>query len=218
MADSCVKCGRPLAPEDRFCPACGAKQVSRWAAQEPAPAPAAPGPGIIMPRPALLARFGKMIALLGFLLPWVTVSCAGQTLVSVDGLSLATGNVRMRNPMTGALDGGTGGPELLVLLAALAILLGLGLSFLKSRRQASVAAIACAGGAILLAVVELYVRIPAEFRASMARGSGRPPGGWDRSIEQVVSIGPGAGFWVTVLALAAAIALHVHILRRPPPG
>ena len=46
-------------------------------------------------------RGSKLLALLFFLLPWVTVSCADQTLVSMSGLDLATGSVTTHNPLTG---------------------------------------------------------------------------------------------------------------------
>ena len=49
-----------------------------------------------------LARAAKVVALLLFFLPWVTVSCAEQTLVTMSGVDLATGSVTMTNPMTGA--------------------------------------------------------------------------------------------------------------------
>ena len=51
-----------------------------------------------------LARGAKGAALLLFLLPWVTVSCAGQDLVSMSGMDLATGTVTVRNPITGATE------------------------------------------------------------------------------------------------------------------
>lgn len=54
-----------------------------------------------MAAPALmtnLARGAKIIALLLFILPWVTISCAEQTLVSMSGVDLASGSVTMNNP------------------------------------------------------------------------------------------------------------------------
>ena len=45
-----------------------------------------------------LARGAKIVALLLFILPWVTISCAEQTLVSMSGVDLASGSVTMNNP------------------------------------------------------------------------------------------------------------------------
>jgi hypothetical protein len=42
-----------------------------------------------------LGRIAKVVALLLFVLPWVTVSCADQTLVSMTGVNLATGHISM---------------------------------------------------------------------------------------------------------------------------
>ena len=53
-----------------------------------------------------LGRIAKVIALLLFVLPWVTVSCADQTLVSMTGVDLATGHITMAaNPMGGPSAG-----------------------------------------------------------------------------------------------------------------
>jgi hypothetical protein len=223
----CVNCGKALEPSYLFCPACGTKlageaaEAERASGTAPEMAAGAVGAGpadASLPGLALLARFGKMIALLGFVLPWVTISCAGQTLASIDGVSLVTGNIRMRNPMTGAVERHSGSPEALVLLCLFAIGLGLLLSFILPRRKAAVAAIISCGSAVLFALIELYIRIPGELRTSMARGRpGRFDQPLDRSMERMIGINPGSGFWITVLALAAVIGLSIYILKRVPP-
>src|SRR6185295_17295914 len=94
-----------------------------------------------------LGRIAKVVALLLFLLPWVTVSCADQTLVSMTGLDLATGHVNMTaNPMGGpsmtapAEHGG----DLFVILGAVLILVGLALSFVLKGAKGAMAAAGCA--------------------------------------------------------------------------
>ena len=96
---------------------------------------------------ANLARIAKVIALLLFVLPWVTISCAEQPLVTMSGVDLATGHVMMHNPMTGATESppGANGGDIWVILAALLILAGLAASFVLKGRNGLIANMAGAG-------------------------------------------------------------------------
>src|SRR6478672_6066101 len=122
----CTKCGGPVELSDRFCASCGTN-IGEPAVETSVPRPpaAASPPGLS--DTAALARFGRIarsVALLAFLLPWVTVSCAGQTIASVSGVRLATGAVTIRNPMSGAIETHAGSANWAVLVAAAAIVLG----------------------------------------------------------------------------------------------
>ena len=101
-----------------------------------------------------LGRIAKVVALLLFVLPWVTVSCAEQTLITMTGVDLATGKVTMTNPMTGVSENPPGGGEsdMLVIVGAVLILLSLAATFMLSGRTGALAAIAgCAAAAAGLA-------------------------------------------------------------------
>ena len=50
-------------------------------------------------------RIPKGIALLAFLLPWMTVSCSGQKLVEASGFGLAFGRVSAMGRASQASDG-----------------------------------------------------------------------------------------------------------------
>src|SRR3954466_11377488 len=90
-----------------------------------------------------LGRIAKVVALLLFVLHWVTVSCADQTLVSMTGVDLATGHVTMAaNPRGGpsaAVPPQHGG-DLLVILGALLILAGLAVTFVLKGSKGAMAA------------------------------------------------------------------------------
>ena len=61
-----------------------------------------------------IARGAKGIALLCFLLPFVTVSCAGQPLARITGLQLATGSIQpigQNSGMPGAPTGTAGAQD-----------------------------------------------------------------------------------------------------------
>src|SRR4051794_14711975 len=88
-----------------------------------------------------LARIAKVIALLLFVLPWVTISCAEQPLITMSGIDLATGHVVMHNPMTGAAEsppGGNGG-DIWVIVAAVLIVAGLAATFLLKGKKGLIA-------------------------------------------------------------------------------
>jgi lysylphosphatidylglycerol synthetase-like protein (DUF2156 family) len=229
--NQCTNCGAALEPGATICSSCGTPVAAApgVAASESA-APAAAGAG--MPTSTLmnLARGAKVVALLCFVLPWVTISCAGQPLASITGLQLATGNVQPIGanapgapPVAAPQDYSA---DIFVLVAALLIVIGLVVTFVLPRRKAALAAmVACAVAAALI-VYDVFVRIKGIAEDSIRQGSGgaTPPAGgaggeFERSMQQQmeqmvqsISVDPAIGFWLTVLALIAAIALN-YVVR-----
>lgn len=167
-----------------------------------------------------LARIAKVVALLLFLLPWVTISCAEQTLVSMSGVDLATGSITMTNPVTGASERppGAGRGELLVIAGAILILLSLAANFvLKGRTgaMAAIAGIALAAAALAYAVL---VRVPHSARAGAITGGGGgggPSGMSQAQLAEMIRVNIEIGFWLTLAALAAAIVLDALSLKGP---
>ena len=185
------------------------------------------------------ARGAKGIALLCFLLPWVTVSCAGQPLVRMTGVGLATGDVDLvagrglfpgagaENPAAGFAQSAQ--PDPLVIVAAVLIVAGLALTFLKPLRTGVLAAMAAAVAAAVLIAFDVLVRIKGGAEARLAEGMNKQgpaaPGGtgfeseMQRNMERIaeaITVDPQAGFWLTLLALVAAAVLLkvVHGRRR----
>ena len=119
-----------------------------------------------------LARIAKVIALLLFLMPWITISCSPQamgpmsgaptgmsntgdmTIATATGAQLAMGSVRTTNPNPTASAGPPNpftSPNLPILGGGLLILLALGVSFvMKGSQSALIAAGACAAAAAAL--------------------------------------------------------------------
>lgn len=83
-----------------------------------------------------LMRAARVVALAGFGMPWLLVSCSGQPIITASGLGLATGQVAVRNIMTGAVEHRSGHPNLFVLMALLALAAGLIVSFQRPVRTA----------------------------------------------------------------------------------
>jgi hypothetical protein len=173
-----------------------------------------------------LAQIAKVLALLFFFLPWVTVSCADQTLVSMTGVDLATGHVTMHNPMTNQMERPPGAEsgDLLVILGAVLILAALAATFVLRGRNGLIAGIAGSALAAAALCYTVLVRIPATAHSS-ASIPGAGPGSMGPTpaeMAQMIEIETQIGFWLTILALAAAVLLDVLALRPAavpsPPG
>lgn len=169
-----------------------------------------------------LARIAKVVALLLFLLPWVTISCAEQPLITMSGLDLATGNLTMHNPMTGATETppGMSGGDIWVIIGAVLILAGLALSFVLKGRNGLLADMAGAGlGALALAYTVL-VRIPNAAHAGPAgpAGPATPGGPSPEQIAQMIQVKVQMGFWLVLLALVAAVVFDFLAMKRATPA
>ena len=169
-----------------------------------------------------LARIAKVLALLLFVLPWVTISCAEQPLVSMTGLDLATGHVMMHNPMTGATESppGASGGDIWVILAALLIVAGLAASFLLKGKNGLIANMAGAGAAAAALAYTVLVRIPnaAHSGSAGAAGPAAPGGPSPEQIAQMIHVEVEIGFWLTLLALIAAIVFDVLAMKKAVPA
>jgi hypothetical protein len=227
---SCASCGGALGATDLHCPACGASVDGGAPGPDPVvPAAAIPAAASPLSNAASLARFGqvaKTVALLAFLLPWVTVSCAGQQIASISGLRLATGVITVRNPMNGALERHAGSANWAVLLAALAIALALLVSFVRAGKAGRLAGLALSVVAAALSVYAVLVDIPHQLMAGVRQqqnsgdlgSSGDIGSSFTQSIEHAFRVDPAIGFWITILALAAACVLDWLLHRRRADG
>jgi hypothetical protein len=206
-------------------------------ASEPEPAGAAPPPASPVPPPAAsggglfnLARGAKGVALLLFLIPWVTVSCGGTEFASMSGLDLATGSIDVRNPMTGQTEsppagsGGGRGSDMWIIAAAGLILAGLVLTFVLPRAIAALIAAAGSIGAAGLIGYTVLARLPAELREQPMTPPGGAGGGSPadlgmnaQQMAELIKVEPQLGFWLVMAALIAAAVLNVMARSRAGP-
>ena len=163
-----------------------------------------------------IARGLKLVALLCFLLPWITVSCTDQTLVSMSGYDLAAGSVTVHNPITGEVRHPPDAehPEWPVLLAAVLILAALAVSFLLVRALAALAAIGALAAAALLISYSVFNRVPARIHASSARDAAE---GLNRDLGHLIRVETSIGFWLTLAAIVGAIAATWMSRSESPP-
>ena len=166
---SCAQCGGAVGPSDRFCPACGTSTGEEpAAAEQPAAAATSVAPASF--DTGRLRRFGqvaKTIALLAFLLPWVTISCAGQQIASVSGVRLATGVMTIRNPITHNLETHAGSANWAVLLAAAAVALALLVSFVLAGKRGALPSLALCAVAAALSIYAVLIDSPHQLGEAM---------------------------------------------------
>lgn len=179
------------------------------------------------------ARAAKILALLFFLLPWATASCSvrqtsesapeAQWKIRASGAALATGRavLEVQSPPDSAMPPNPfGRPDLPILAGALLILLSLGATFFVEGRKRAIAAmtgLALAAGALCYSILWRFPRVVDQFTAEIVRINCTPP--LDQIRQQVTvhdRIVIEIGFWLTLAALAAAIALHAIVLIRRP--
>ena len=169
-----------------------------------------------------LGRIAKVVALLLFVLPWVTVSCADQTLVSMTGVDLATGHINMAsNPMGGgaALPAEHGG-DLLVIIGAVLILAGLVLSFVLKGSKGAMAAAACAALAAISLAYTVLVRIPGAARADATTSAGGSGAGGPspEQIAEMIKVNIQIGFYLCLAALIAAVLFDFMAMKGTTPA
>jgi hypothetical protein len=202
---ACPNCGAAVGSEDRFCPACGA----------PVAAPVEGGSPSVgdLTQPRNLARIAQVIALVGFVLPWITVSCQGRVLAQVSGLDMALGRATVHNPFTGVSQAHSGSPNVTIVFALVMIIAGLAISFNMAVVRTALANIVACGTALLLIAYEVLVSAGSLVR-SQASSARAPENGVERSIAEAIKVGTGFGFWLTCLALAAAIFFYWRVRGR----
>jgi hypothetical protein len=95
-----------------------------------------------------LARVGKLVALLGFFLPWVTVSCSNTELLSATGWQLMTGDPQPAGPLEGIGDqqqrAEDAEPAVIIIAAFAVILIGFGTSLFTRTQTAAISMLVCA--------------------------------------------------------------------------
>jgi hypothetical protein len=187
----------------------------------------------------LLARIAKLVALLGFLLPWVVVSCSNNEIAQATGVQLMTGHIEPSEAMKqmgGAdMSGGRHDPDpnIYVIAAFAVIAVGLLLG-LVTRARAAAAIMLCAS----LAGIGLSYYSIQDMRAGLTRSmsdshagrrgsedvpfmSGAQQDDMTRAMAGAIKVEQKEGFWVTLGALAVAALMSLFMLsyRRqgPPP-
>ncbi|HVY84609.1 MAG TPA: hypothetical protein VG943_05725 [Caulobacterales bacterium] len=174
-----------------------------------------------------VARIAKLVALLGFFLPWVLVSCSGNEIAHGSGFDMMTGHLQpnpqlVQNDQSATADKTS--PEIFTILAFALIVVGLLGSFALRARAASALMVATAVLAIAASFYSFEHMHEALIHAANRSAGRANHGEADAFAPQVGSAVAGViriekqdGFWVTVGALAAAACLALVALALPAP-
>ena len=160
-----------------------------------------------------IARIALLVALFGFVLPWVLVSCSGQPLGHFSGLELALG-ASARNPATGAIQ--HHGGDLLAATSLAAAIAGIVVGFVARGRVAITGILAAALISLIASGVSVF-RVAANARAEV--WALQQPA--DRSLRALLRVELQYGYFVTAGALLTAIgacALALNGGREGRPG
>jgi len=147
----------------------------------------------------------KGIALLAFLLPWLTVSCQNQPLAKASGIGLAFGHVTTM----GEASGRSGEVNLWLVLAILAIIGGLVLAFMRDRGAAKIS-LATSVAAFLL----IWIGTGRYSKSALLAEAGRQQGGGDdfgasmgNAMMSAIQINWHFGYYLCLLALVVAAVM-----------
>lgn len=177
----------------------------------------------------LIGRVAKLVALLGFVLPWVTVSCSGADMLHATGIQLMTGHPEP----AGAFAGGQSRisdeahPAIGVIAAFGVIAIGLFCSLLTRKQTAAATMLVAA----VLGIGLSYYSV-GNMRSEMQRSiqheqtkqhdnsfiTAEQQDEMGRSIASALKVEEEEGYWVTVLALViAAVFSGLTLATRTKP-
>lgn len=166
----------------------------------------------------LAARIAKLVALFGFLLPWVVVSCSGAEIARATGVQLMTGDMQLSGAAEGASAGDGPDPNIVVILACAVIAIGLLASLaLRGRQAAIVLAVSsiAAIGAAVYSIEDMRGSLNREMARSQQEAAGGPFGSDEmsrqmaESMRNMIRVEERPGYWVTVGGLGAAAVLSL---------
>jgi hypothetical protein len=161
---------------------------------------------------AVLARIAKVVAIVGFLLPWVTYSCSGQPLLTATGFDLATGQLAIHNPMNGAIEQHSGAPDVWLTVAGGVIILGLLIGLLGGARDAAGLMLITSLAALALSV--LGMQSAHNLRQQQASANSNQV--FDQAAVAMVTVQNRSGYYVTLISLVTAAVLCVAELANGP--
>jgi hypothetical protein len=159
-------------------------------------------------------KIPKGIALLSFLLPWLTVSCSGTPLVKGSGWQLIIGKLE---PVGELAKGGGATPSatpqefnVMLAIAVAVIAIGLAISCLKYSKQLALAVAATSAAAFVLIELGTGKYSKSAMLADMPKGQAEP--GMDpAAMAAMIQINWEIGFYLALIGVLVAGAMAVLV-------
>lgn len=155
-------------------------------------------------------KIPKAIALLAFLLPWMTVSCSNTKVAEANGWELVLG--RIRPVMQAASEAPAHADKLNPYLATAVALIVMGLVLSLMRKRMAVVVVATSLGALALIWAGAQQYTPQRLAEAAKRGG---DANMDEIATSVIRIDWQIGYWVALGALAVATVLAFLAIRDP---
>lgn len=145
-----------------------------------------------------------VLIIICFFMPFVNLSCSGQTIMSLTGFQLITGADIKDQNMFGDVNGTQTKQEKvdsqpLALFALIAAIAGLGLSFIRKKSLAIVNVVISALGAVFLLLLKFNLDSDAEL-----------------SGQNIITLDYQAGYWLAFLLFLGAVVLYWLIFSERP--
>lgn len=156
-------------------------------------------------------KIPKAIALLAFLLPWMTVSCSNTKVAEANGWELVIGRIRLVAQSVGEASPDGGKLNYYLAGAVALIVIGLILSLMRKRWAAAVVATSLGALALIYAGAQQYT---SQRLADAAAKRGNDVN-MDQIAPSLIRIDWQIGYWVALGALAIAALLAFLAIRDP---
>jgi len=162
-------------------------------------------------------KIPKIGALVAFFMPWLTVSCSGMSVASATGWQLAFGGYSHPTSEVASKAPSSGGGNLWLLLALLAAVAGIWITFLRQSKQRSRNVALTSAAALILIWIGTARYSTSALMAEAARSSDNGFGAtMDQATLAMIQFKWEAGYWLTVLALIAStvMATLIHLEEK----
>ena len=155
-------------------------------------------------------KIPKAVALLAFVLPWMTVSCSNTKVAEANGWELVIGRIR---PVVAAASEAPRHPQINYYLAAAVALILIGLVLSLARRRLAIAVVATSLGAVAL----IWAGTNQYSSQRLAEAATKNSHGLDMDsiATSAIRIDWQIGYWVALIALAIAAVLAFLAIRDP---
>jgi hypothetical protein len=152
------------------------------------------------------ARIAKLVALLGFVLPWVLVSCSGQTVLTASGLDLAVGSLTFHNPVNGVVQHQQVSADIWLIIAIVFIGLGLLVSFLPDTNNRNIGGnlIGSSALAAILSFLGIQAAHDTHHWQQQQQAADATAQQIDQAVLAAIQVQDQSGFYITMLSLVVA--------------